>query len=162
MKKKIPLSGRTVGQALDALVVADHRYSWREQDGVLVIRPIEQWNQATNFLNQSVEPIDERQQRPMDILTRLYIRRGLPLSSGSGGTLGNPTRRSSDLNQSISVTLPAPTMLDVLNAITKSHAQLIWMVASVRQSEEFESRCLYLITFDGQFKGIGADCGRGF
>jgi len=52
-------------------------------------------------------------------------------------------------------------MLDVLNAITKSHGQLIWMVASLRESEGFKTGFVYLITFDGQFKGMGVDCGPG-
>ena len=33
------LVGLTIGRALDALVAADPRYAWREQDGVLIIRP---------------------------------------------------------------------------------------------------------------------------
>jgi hypothetical protein len=162
IEKRTPLIGLIVAEALDALVAADHRYTWREQDGMLLIRPVEVWNETTDLLDEPVQPIDERQRPPMDILTRLYSRRRLSTLSSSGGTIGNPTQRTSVLNQPISVTLPAPTMLDLLNAITKSHGQLSWMVASVRAPEGLKTSCVYLITFDGQFKGIGGDCGGGF
>src|SRR5262245_46337316 len=162
IEKRTPLVGLTVTQALDALVSADARYSWREQDGMFLVRPVEAWNQATNFLNEGVAPLDEREQRPIEIVRRLYERRGLSLLSSSGGTIGNPTERTRDLNQPISVTLPGPTMLDELNAITKSHSQLSWMVTSVGAPEGIRNSCIYLIAFDGRFKGIGTDCGGGF
>jgi hypothetical protein len=161
--KRTPLIGLTVGQALDALVAADARYTWREQDGTLLIRPEGAWNHGTDFLNEAVAPIDERQQRPMDILRKLYNRRGLSILSSSGGTIGNPTQTTTDLNRPISVTLPAPTMLDALDAITKSHGQLSWIVASIRSPEELRKSCAYLITFDGKFAGIGSvACDGGF
>jgi hypothetical protein len=53
-------------------------------------------------------------------------------------------------------------MLDVFNAIANAHGQLSWMIASVRAPAGLKSSCIYLITFDGQFKAIGADCGGGF
>lgn len=160
--KRTVLIGLTVGQALDALVAADARYTWREQDGMLLIRPVDAWNQKANFLNEPVGGIEERQQRPIAIVRRLYDRRGLSIVSSSGGVIGNPTARTSDLDQGISVALPSPTVLDVLNAVVKSHGQLSWMVASVRAPEGLKNSCVYLITFDGQFTGIGADCGGGF
>jgi hypothetical protein len=46
-------------------------------------------------------------------------------------------------------------MLDVLNAITKSHGQLGWLVKYVRGLAEFRYSCIRLITFDGRFGGVG-------
>jgi hypothetical protein len=67
----------------------------------------------------------------MDILKRLYDRRGLRIVWGSRGTIGMPIQRTGDLHQPNSVTLPTTTMPDVLNAITKSHGQFSWVVESV-------------------------------
>jgi hypothetical protein len=62
----------TLGRALNALVAGDPRYAWREQDGMLIIRPVEAWRDATNFLNESVGPIDERRRPAIDIVKGLY------------------------------------------------------------------------------------------
>jgi hypothetical protein len=120
---KTRLIGLTVGMALNALVAVDPRYAWREQDGVLIIRPVEAWRDATNFLNESVGPIDERRRRAIDIVKGLYDQKGLRVIWSSGGVIGNPTQIKSDLHLLISVTLPTSSTLDVLNAITKSHGQ---------------------------------------
>ena len=151
---KKSLIGLTVAMALNALVAVDPRYAWREQDGVLIIRPVEAWRDATNVLNQSVGPIDERQRRAIDIVKGLYDQKGLHLIWSAGGVIGNPTQSKSDLRLPISVTLPTSSMLDVLNAITKSHAQLGWLVQYAHRPAEFRDSCIHLITFDGRFVGV--------
>lgn len=152
---KTSLIGLTVGRALDALVAVDPRYAWREQDGVLIIRPVEAWRDRTHFLNENVGPIDERQRRAIDIVKGLYDRKGLRINWSSAGVIGNPTQRESDLDLPISVTLPSATILDVLNAITKSHGQLGWLVEYARGPAEFRYSCVRLIIFDGEFGGVG-------
>ena len=157
------LIGLTVGKALDALVAADPRYAWREQDGVLIIRPVEAWPDGTHFLSEIVGPIHEKGQRAMDIVKRLYDRKGLRIQWSSGGVIGEPPKREGDLDLPISVTLPTTTMLDVLNAITKSHGQLGWLVEYARGPAEFRYSCIRLITFDGRFGGVGPiACPAGF
>jgi hypothetical protein len=150
---RTPLVGLTIGRALNALVAADPRYAWREH-GMLIIRPVEAWRDATNFLNQSVGPIDERRRPAIDIVKGLYDQKGLRLIWSSGGVIGNPTQIKSDLHQLISVTLPTSTILDVLNAITKSHGQLGWLIQYSHGPAEFRYSCIHLITFDGWFVGV--------
>jgi hypothetical protein len=48
---------------LDALVAVDPRYAWREQHGVLIIRPVDGWRDRVALLNEIVGPIDERRRR---------------------------------------------------------------------------------------------------
>ncbi len=140
---------------MDALVAVDPRYVWREQDGVLIIRPVDAWRDRTHFLNEIVGSIDERQRRPIDIVKGLYDLKGLRINWSSGGVIGNPTQKESDLDLPISVTLPTSTMLGVLNAIAKSHGQLGWLVEYARGPAEFRYSCIRLVTFDGRFEEVG-------
>jgi len=151
---RTPLLGLTIGRALNALVAADPRYAWREQDGVLIIRPVEAWSDPTNFLHESVGPIDERRRRAIDIVKGLYDQKGLRLIWSAGGVIGNPTQIKSDLDLPISVTLPPSTILDVLNAIAKSHGQLGWMVQYGHGPAQFRNSCIHLVTLDGRFAGV--------
>jgi hypothetical protein len=152
---KTTLIGMTVGRALDALIAVDPRYAWREEDGVLIMRPVEAWRDRTHFLNEIVGPINERQRRAIDIVKGLYDRKGLRINWSSGGGIYSPTLKESDLDLPISVTLPTSTMLGVLNAIATSHGQLGWLVEYARGSAEFRYSCIRLITFDGRFGGVG-------
>ena len=90
----------------------------------------------------------------MLLLQRLYDQKGLRLTWSSGGVIGNFTQSQSDLRRPISVTLPTSRMLDVLNAITKSHGQLGWLVQYAHRPAEFRYSCIYLITFDGRFVAV--------
>ena len=148
---KTPLIGMTVGRALDALVAVDRRYAWREQDGVLILRPVEAWRDRTHFLNEIVGSTDERKRRAIDIVKGLYERKGLRINWSSGGGVGNPTQGGTDLDLPMSVTLPPSTMLGVLNAIARSHGQLSWLVEYARGPAELRYSCILFITFDGRF-----------
>jgi hypothetical protein len=158
---KIPPEDRTslvsltVGRALDALVSADPRYAWRELDGMLIIRPADAWRDRTHFLNEIFGPIDEKQVAAVDIVKGLYVQKGFHIRWSSGGTIGAATQTGPDLDLPISVTLPMSTMLDVLNAIAKSHGHLGWLIEYARGPAEFRYSCIRLITFDGRFVGVG-------
>jgi hypothetical protein len=162
IEERTTLVGLTIGRALDALVAADPRYAWREEDGVLLIRPVAAWRDPTHVLHENLGPIEIKAQRGMDIVKDLYEQKGLPIRWSMGGTLGDPLQRGRDLNLPISVTHPSATMLDVLNAITKSHGQLSWLVEYSRGPAEFRYSCVLLITFDGRLGGIGPTVCSGY
>src|SRR6185295_14335311 len=50
----ITFLGMTVADALDRLTMLDPRYLWVESDGVIVVRPIEAWNDHDHFLNPTI------------------------------------------------------------------------------------------------------------
>ena len=91
-----------------------------------------------------------------------YDRKGLRIRWSAGGTIGNPIQRESDLDLPISMTLRTTTMLDVLNAITKSHGQMGWLVEYAPGPAEFRHSCIRLITFDGKFGVVGPNACTGY
>ena len=120
---KTTLLGLTIGRALDALVAVDPRYAWREQDGVLITRPVDAWRDRTHFLNEIVGPIYEGSDAPSTSLKalrsegvapQLVVRR----CDRQPDTEGKQSRPADLSDASTS------TMLGVLNAIAKSHGQL--------------------------------------
>jgi hypothetical protein len=149
------LVGLTVGRALDLLVEADARYAWREQDGVLLIRPVAAWRDGSHFLHQPGGPIVAKHRRAIDIVKGLYDRQGLRITWSAGGTIGDPPYFQDDLDRPISVGLPATTVLNGLNAIIRSHGQLGWLVEYARGPAELRNSCIRVITFDGKFGGTG-------
>jgi hypothetical protein len=50
----LDLRGVTLRQALDAVVAKDRRYSWREVDGVVVVRPVAAWRDPAHPLARTV------------------------------------------------------------------------------------------------------------
>ncbi len=53
--ERIRLNGKTVEQALRLIPVADPTYSWREVDGVVVVRPVDAWADNADPLNLQVK-----------------------------------------------------------------------------------------------------------
>jgi len=160
--QRTPLIGLTIARALDALVAADPRYSWREYDDVLVIRPVGAWRDPTHFLHETLGPIELKAKRGIVIVRELYDQKGLPMKWSIGGVLGEPPQGGRDLNVPISVTLPSANMLDVLNGVTKSHGQLSWLIEYSRGYAEFRYSCVLLVTFEGKFGGIGPAACSGY
>ena len=71
------LIGLTVGEAVDALVSADPRYSWREQDGLILIRPVEAWADPAHFLHQRFGGLRLRDSTVSDVAKALNaVQRG--------------------------------------------------------------------------------------
>ena len=50
----LDVRGVTLRQALDAVVAKDRRYSWREVDGVVVVRPVAAWRDPQHPLSRMV------------------------------------------------------------------------------------------------------------
>jgi len=51
---RIEATGRPLRAVLDAIVAADSRYEWRDDDGVVVLRPSAAWSDRGNALYRSV------------------------------------------------------------------------------------------------------------
>ena len=97
----LDLRGVTLRAALDAVVVKDRRYSWREVNGVVVVRPVAAWR----------DPAHPLLRRASDV--RL---------EDAGG---------SDPFESVrQVVGPEGTLLDLLNAAVRAHGHMQWSLRS--------------------------------
>jgi hypothetical protein len=112
----ITLTGRTVREAMNALVRLDPRYEWRDLDGVPTIRPKVSWGRADDPLSLLMRAVDVDAARAGDAL-RL-----------AGQGFGTPDDRSSGPadTRSFAIHTPAGTVLDFLTAVARAHGELCW------------------------------------
>jgi hypothetical protein len=123
----IPLSGVTVGAALDRLVQLDPRYRWVETDGVIVIRPVESWEDRTHPLNRIVPSFElENADLAVSLWTIVATINGKTSSYRPQLFSG----RTAQLAQPISVSAGPIAIVDALNAIVRAHGASRWQVRS--------------------------------
>ena len=65
----ITATGLKLGAVLDAIVAADSRYEWREDDGVIVFRPVASWFDGTNVLDTSIDSLKREDMQAADAMT---------------------------------------------------------------------------------------------
>ena len=70
----LDVRGVTLRDALDAVIAKDRRYAWRMFDGVLVIRPVASWRDATH-------PLDDRLLERLNGMVRTRARSHWVLAS---------------------------------------------------------------------------------
>lgn len=149
------LIGLTVGEALDALVAADPRYSWREQDGVILVRPVEAWADSAHFLDTPLNGLHLR--GTVSAVTRaIYAQFGVRTIFGEGGVFGEPPGPDFGLEKRIAFDIPAGTLLEALNRVVCAHGGVGWMVYYANAPADIRTSCLRFVTFDGKFSGLGA------
>jgi hypothetical protein len=159
---KIPSSDRTdiigltVGEALDALVAADPRYRWHEQDGVFVIRPVEAWADPVDFLHRGFAGFRLVDGTASDAAREIYERFGVAMMFGEGGVIGNSSAANTDVRKLMTFEVPAGSILDALNSIVRTHGGIGWVVRYARGPAEMKNSCIQFVTFDSRFTGIGA------
>lgn len=150
------LIGLTVGEALDVIVSADPRYRWREQDGVILIRPVEAWTDPAHFLNQGLDGFRLRDSTASDVAKVIYSRFSVKVIYGEGGVLGDPPGPDVGLERRLALDVPPGTTIEALNSVVRAHGELGWMVHYAHAQVDIRSSCLRFITFDGKFTGVGA------
>jgi hypothetical protein len=159
---KIPVSvrtnfiGLTVGEALSALVAADPRYSWREQDGVILIRPVEAWGDPVDFLHQGFGGFRAAGALASDVARAIYEWFRVPLGFGEGGVLGEPPGPDAELNRRMTFEVSPGWVLDALNSVVRTHGGLGWIVRYARAPAVIGNSCIRFVTFNGRFTGLGA------
>jgi hypothetical protein len=110
---------QTLRNVLDAMVAADGRYEWREDDGVIVVRPVDAWSGGTSLLNNVVDGVslnDVAATELLGVLTRMV---GVTATPSQG--VGDTTRFSVDIPR-------GNTLLQALNAIVRAHGTLTWTI----------------------------------
>jgi hypothetical protein len=135
-------------EALDALVGLDPRYRWSETDGVIVLRPIDAWENRDHFLHRSASSFAFADENIKGALAALKSALG-PLQIPSVDLLG-PTPLA---ERRFSVSLGATSAYEALNAIVRSHGDLAWIVGYCQPSVSYEHSLLSLVTFDGSGTG---------
>ncbi len=55
---RLLIKGMTVAAVLDKLVSLDSRYRWKDIHGVIVVRPVEAWDDPAHYLHETVESFD--------------------------------------------------------------------------------------------------------
>lgn len=115
---RIPATGKRLRDVLDAIVSADPRYEWREDAGVIVVRPVTAWTSTAGTLDIPVGPVMLEQANRDDAL---HV-----LAQIFGAVSGEPPLR--DIRR-FSLGVPADTpLLQFLNAVVRAHGNLCWTV----------------------------------
>jgi hypothetical protein len=130
----IMATGTKLGVVLDAIVAADPRYEWREDAGVIVIRPRQSWIEGNPILDLPVAGIQRKEMQAIDgvlLLRQLFEQRG------AANGLDDPKHFSIDL--------PPGRLFDVLNGIARAHGSLAWMLQPPNRRQRSPAY-VYLIT----------------
>lgn len=139
------LTGLTVGDVLNQLISADPRYWWFEQDGVIVVRPVQAWADREHFLHRTVASfsvLDEHIGGALDtVSTALGPYR---TSRGSPHALRTP-----EANRPISVQLGATSILNALTAVVRAHGAALWRLTYCRPTARHEHATIWLEAHDG-------------
>lgn len=146
LSQPVTATGRKLREVLDDLIRADDRYEWREDDGVIVVRPPAAWRDPLSVFNTAVGPIRRREMQASDaasLMAQLFGVRS-DLSSGIGDTI------------TFTVDLPdGGTLLGVLNAIVRAHGTMTWSVAPTSGGRPADQSGMAISVFVGR-TGIGA------
>ena len=148
------LAGLTVEAALDKLIELDARYRWTESDGVILVRPLQAWADAQNWLNQPIGSFaidDQDLSGAMQEVVCHIPERPFPERACHHGGMVMQTELGA---RRFSVKLSATSRIDSLNAIVAAHGAMWWEARDrTRPTTEGEHRMLWFNTPDGA--GIG-------
>src|SRR5262245_36814941 len=113
---RVQASGRPLRAVLDDLVQADPRYEWRDDNGVVVFRPLAAWADLNDPLMRSVPPMRADN---IDADDALRIVAGLFGSTASEKKLPTSGKR-------FTLDVPPGTRMEALNAIVRAHGAMAW------------------------------------
>ena len=118
---RIHLQGRTLEDALDALVKVDARYYWVEREGVIVMRPVEAWADKDHFLASMMPHLE-------------FKDASLGAAFNAVMTALDPSRRGraeallGNLPASLTISTGPISVGEALDAIARAHGAMYWMV----------------------------------
>jgi hypothetical protein len=100
------------------MVAADRRYEWREDDGVIVVRSVDAWNNHTSLLDR---PVDGITLDNVVVSDAFGVLRRLVGVTASSLALGDTKRFSVEIPKDSS-------LLQALDAIARAHGSLTWAI----------------------------------
>ena len=133
-----PLAGMTMRQVLELIVGLDPRYTWREVDGVAVVRPSAAWSNQDDALNrrgQNIHWTSVNARQTLDRLTSVIYDAPVAVTPGSV----NP--------RTFAVGIADGTVIQVLNAAAKAGG-LFWWTETQKTSSGSEALMVSLAGFD--------------
>jgi hypothetical protein len=136
-----PIAGMTMRQVLDLIIGLDPRYTWREVDGVAVVRPSTAWNDPDDTLNRRVQNIHwtaVNARQTLDRLTSVVF--DTPPATVKPTATGNPSTFAVDIADG--------TVIQVLNAAAKAGG-LFWWTQTEKTPSGSQAVMVSLASFEG-------------
>jgi len=147
--ERLNLRGLSVADALEKLVALDPRYRWLESNGVVVMRPVNAWADATNPLNFKTSSFTLEDTTLGSALNAVVAALdGKPRLDGE--MFANRTEQGSRL---FSVKTGPTSAGGAIDAIVRAHGDMWWELKDFVVAGQ-DQRVLWLRTFDGS--GLGA------
>jgi hypothetical protein len=125
------LTGISARQAFDHLMTSMPQYSWKEMNGVVVVRPKAAWENPRNPLNLPTSRFEATDQR-VDNVLHTVLHAVTPSMFIPHQHVPRPDAPS---NRLVDVTFSGGTMLDALNAVVRAHGDLEWQLGYPGGSE---------------------------
>jgi hypothetical protein len=126
------LRGKTVGEALDLLMVVHKGYEWRSVNGVIHVRPQSAFADFNHFLNQAIGPLELTDALPLHATFeahRVFIPDCVvnhPIYTDQRDAFLETEEPA--MRQPVTLSFNGGTVLDLLDAVIKAHGSLYWNV----------------------------------
>jgi hypothetical protein len=143
----LTLTGLTAHEALDRLMQLDSRYEWREIDSVIVVRPRIAWTDPNDFLHRTVSSFTVQNKHLGSTLEAIIDVLG-PFHWPAGERFVSTTLQA-DRVISMNLVRGTTSIIDVLNAVVRTHGAMSWSVRYCGSGAVPENAWLSLLTFDG-------------
>jgi hypothetical protein len=144
---EISFRGLTLSATMDMLVEVAPLYEWRDEGGVVVLRPRQAWRDEKHFLNQRVENLVVHEGTLNTALARLQTMLG-PWTFGEV----RPASNSEQMTPTFDVSTGRVLAYEAMNAVVQAHGDARWIVRYCRPDARYEFATIELDTYDG--KGI--------
>ncbi len=118
------LAGKSPREAFDYLMTVYPEFSWKDMDGVIVVRPKAAWDDPNDVLHYPTASFQSADQ-PLDDALHALLRAVSPSAFSPHDDLANPDR---PINRRVTVLFRGGTMLDALNTVVRSCADLDWQL----------------------------------
>jgi hypothetical protein len=126
------LQGKTVGEALDALIAVHRGYAWRSVNGVIHVRPQQAFDDFNHFLNQAVGPVELTDALPLHAtfeVHRIFVPDCVvnhPIYTEEREAFLE--KEDPAMRQTVTLSFAGGTVLNLLDAVIKAHGSLYWSV----------------------------------
>jgi hypothetical protein len=127
-----PLRGKTVGQALDAVIALYPGYEWRSVNGVIHVRPQQAFTDFNHFLNQAIGPLELTDALPLHAtfeVHRVFVPDCIinhPIYTDEREAFLE--REEPAMRQPVTLSFKGGRVLDLLDTVIKAHGSLYWNV----------------------------------
>jgi hypothetical protein len=109
-------------QAFDHLMTLMPMYSWKEMDGVIVVRPKAAWDNPEDLLNLPTRPF-ETTNEPLDDVLHILLQAVTPSVFSPHRDARRP---QASFYRPVAVAFPGGTMLEAVNAVVRARPAAFW------------------------------------